>query len=48
VKLLSGYTLAGTFFLILWGGTTSLGTAATSGLLYKRQMMRVIVEHLVE
>jgi hypothetical protein len=24
---------------VLWGGTRSLGTAATSGLLYKRQMI---------
>jgi hypothetical protein len=27
------------FFFILWGGTKSLGTAATSGLLYKPQMI---------
>jgi hypothetical protein len=27
------------FFFILWGGTESLGTAATSGLLYKPQMI---------
>jgi hypothetical protein len=26
------------FFFILWGGTKSLGTVATSGLLYKTQM----------
>jgi hypothetical protein len=27
------------FFLFLWGGTKSLGTAATSGPLYKHQMI---------
>jgi hypothetical protein len=27
------------FFFTLWGGTKSLGTAATSGLLYKPQMI---------
>jgi hypothetical protein len=27
------------YFFILWGGTKSLGTAATSGLLYKPQML---------
>jgi hypothetical protein len=39
------------FFNILSGvGLTSLGTAATTGLLYQPQMieMRVIVEQLVE
>jgi hypothetical protein len=29
----------GIFFFILWGGTKSLGTVATSGLLYKPQMI---------
>jgi hypothetical protein len=31
--------LVKSFFFILWGGTKSLGTAATSGLLYKPQMI---------
>jgi hypothetical protein len=31
-----------------WGGTKSLGTAATSGVLYQAQIMRMIVEQLVE
>jgi hypothetical protein len=42
----NGHVLA---YFFLWGGTKSLGTAATSVLLYKPQMIvRVIVEQLVE